>query len=101
MIIYVSHIYQGKPENLERARKITHDLQVADLENTYICPLLALSHLKYGEIGYENELEACIDLLSVADKLIVASDFLDSIGVQKEIDFANLVGMEVEYLEED
>ena len=101
MIIYVSHIYQGKPENLERARKITHDLQVADLENTYICPLLTFSHLQYGEIGYENELEACIDLLSVADKLIVASDFLDSIGVQKEIDFANLVGMEVEYLEED
>ena len=101
MIIYVSHIYQGKPENLERAKKITHDLQVADLENTYICPLLALSHLQYGEIGYENELDACIDLLSVADKLIVASDFLDSVGVQKEIDFANLVGMEVEYIEEN
>ena len=74
-------------------------MQVADLENTYICPLLTFSHLQYGEIGYENELEACIDLLSVADKLIVASDFLDSVGVQKEIDFANLVGMEVEYLE--
>ena len=73
---------------------------MADLENTYICPLLTFSHLQYGEIGYENELEACIDLLSVADKLIVASDFLDSVGVQKEIDFANLVGMEVEYLED-
>ena len=71
------------------------------MENTYICPLLALSHLQYGEIGYENELDACIDLLSVADKLIVASDFLDSVGVQKEIDFANLVGMEVEYIEEN
>lgn len=74
-------------------------MQVADLENTYICPLLALSHLQYGEIGYENELEACIDLLSVADKLIVASDI--SKGVAREIDFANLVGMEVEYLEEN
>lgn len=73
---------------------------MADLENTYICPLLTFSHLQYGEIGYENELEACIDLLSVTDKLIVASDFLDSVGVQKEIDFANLVGMEVEYLED-
>ena len=99
MIIYVSHCYGGKPENLERAKKITHDLQVNDLENTYICPLLAFSHLQYGEIGYENELEACIDLLSVADKLIVASDL--SKGVCREIDFANLVGMEVEYLEEN
>ena len=99
-IYYVAHKFSGKLENYQRAKKITHDLQVADLENTYICPLLAFSHLKYGEIGYGNELEACIDLLSVCDKLIVASDFLTSKGVQKEIDFANLVGMEVEYLEE-
>lgn len=99
MIVYVSHEFGGKPENLEHAKKITHDLQVADLENTYICPLLALSHLQYDEIGYDNELEACIDLLSVCDKLIVASDI--SKGVAREIDFAKLVGMEVEYLEEN
>lgn len=86
-------------ENIERAKKITHDLQVADLENTYICPLLALSHLRYGELGYEEEMELCIDLLSGCDRLIVASDI--SKGVSKEIDFANLVGMEVEYLEEN
>ena len=97
MIVYVSHIFQGKQENLERAKKITHDLQVADLENTYICPLLAFSHLQYGEIGYEPEMDLCLDLLSIADKLIVASDI--SKGVQQEIDFANLVNMEVEYLE--
>lgn len=100
MIIYVSHAYSGKQENLERAKKITHDLQVADLENTYICPLLTFSHLQYGEIGYDAELEACLDLLSVCDKLIVASDFLTSKGVQKEIDFANLVGMEVQFIED-
>ena len=97
-IYYVAHAYGGKQENLERAKKITHDLQVADLENTYICPLLTFSHLKYGEIGYDAEMENCLDLLSVADKLIVASDL--SKGVAREIDFANLVGMEVEYLEE-
>ena len=99
MIIYVAHKFQAKQENFERAKKITHDLQAAALENTYICPLIAFSHLKYGEIGYDNEMENCLDLLSVCDKLIVASDFLTSKGVQKEIDFANLVGMEVEYLE--
>ena len=98
MIIYVSHAFGGKPENLERAKKVTHDLQVADLENTYICPLLALSHLEYNEVGYDDEMNLCIDLLSISDKLIVASDL--SKGVCREIDFANLVGMEVEYLEE-
>lgn len=98
MIIYVSHAFGGKAENLERAKKITHDLQVNDQQNTYICPLLALSHIGYCEIGYEQELENCIDLLSVCDKLIVASDI--SNGVAKEIDFANLVNMEVEYIED-
>ena len=98
MIIYVAHKYQSKQENLERAKKITHDLQIADLENTYICPLLVFSHLEYGEIGYEAEIEACLDILSVCDKLVVASDI--SKGVAKEIDFANLVNMEVEYLED-
>ena len=99
MIIYVSHIYQGKPENLERAKKITHDLQVADLENTYICPLLALSHLEYNEVGYDEEINLCIDLLSECDRLIVASEI--SKGVQLEIDFAKLVNMEVLRLEKD
>lgn len=98
ILIYISHIYQGDINNLERAKKITHDLQVADLENTYICPLMSLSHLQYGEIGYRAEMDLCLDLLSVADKLIVASDI--SKGVAEEIDFANLVNMEVEYLED-
>ena len=101
MLIYIAHMHGGKLENMERAKQITHDLQVKDLENTYICPLLALSHLEYNEVGYDDEMNLCIDLLSIADKLIVASDFLDSVGVQKEIDFANLVGMEVEYLEKN
>ena len=92
-ICYVSHRFGGDPANIERAKKITHDLQVADLDNCYICPLLTFSHLKYGEIGYDEELELCIDILSVADVLIVASDV--SKGVQKEIDFAKMVGMEV------
>ena len=99
MIIYVSHCFGGKPENLERAKKITHDLQVNDLENCYICPVTAFSHLGYNEIGYEEEIALCLDLLQICDKIIVASEISE--GVKREIDFANLVGMEVEYLEEN
>ena len=92
-MIYVSHKFGGDPANMERAKKITHDLQVDDPENCYICPLMAFSHLGYNEMGYDEEMELCIDLLSGSDVLIVASDV--SKGVQKEIDFARLVGMEV------
>ena len=93
MLLYISHKYGGDPANIVRAKKITHDLQVNDPENCYICPLTAFSHLEYNEMGYDEEMALCIDLLSVADVLIVASE--PSKGVQKEIDFARLVGMEV------
>ena len=98
-MIYVSHKFAGDPANMERAKKITHDLQVNDTENCYICPLIAFSHLGYNEIGHDEEMALCIDLLSVSDILIVASDVSD--GVQKEIDFARMVGMEVIDLAEE
>lgn len=99
MLIYVAHEYGGKPENLKRAAKITHDLQVADLDNTYVCPLLLFSHLDYGEIGYDEEMELCLDVMSACDKLIVASNISE--GVDREISFAELVQMETEYLDFD
>ena len=91
--IYVSHKFGGDSANMERAKKITHDLQIENPTHCFICPILAFSHLQYGEIGYDDEIELCLDLLSLCDTLIVASDV--SKGVQKEIDFARMVGMEV------
>lgn len=91
--IYVSHKFGGDPANMERAKKITHDLQIENPTHCFICPILAFSHLQYGEIGYDDEIELCLDLLSLCDTLIVASE--PSKGVQKEIDFARMVGMEV------
>lgn len=97
MLIYVAHRYQNSSINYDRAKRITHDLQINDLDNVYVCPLLMFSHLNYNEIDYNKQIELCIDILSACDKLIVASDI--SKGVDKEIEFANLVGMEVEWLE--
>ena len=97
-MIYVSHKFGGDPANMERAKKITHDLQVDDPENCYICPLLAFSHLRYNEIGYEEEMQLCEDLLVLCDKLVVASDL--SNGVEREITLAEKCNMEIEYLED-
>ena len=96
-MIYVAHCYGNKVANYKRARQITKELQKNDLDNCYICPLNTFSHIEYGSIGFEEEMKLCIDLLSACDKLIVASDI--SKGVGMEIDFANKVGMEVEFLE--
>ena len=47
----------------------------------------------YGLMSFEDEMELCKDILSVSDCLIVTSEA--SKGVQIEIDFARMVGMEV------
>lgn len=96
MLYYVAHCYEGNSENLRRAAAITHDLQVDDPDNCYICPLLTFSHLRYGELGYRAEMDLCLDLLMVCDGLIVASGL--SKGVYEEIQFAEMVGLEIEYL---
>ena len=70
-----------------------------DLANCYICPLMAFSYLEYGEMGYDDEMELCLDLLMCADALIVASEI--SKGVEAEIKFAKLVKMEVMRLDEN
>ena len=93
MLLYLAHKFQGKQENMERVKKIAHDLQTENPNHCIVCPLLNFSFLDYGEIGYDQEMEICLDLLSACDILIVASDISE--GVQKEIDFARMVGMEV------
>ncbi len=98
-LCYIAHAYGGDKKNIERAKRITKGLQKRDLANCYICPLMAFSHLEYGEIGYDDEIELCLDLLTCADRLIVASEI--SKGVQMEIDFAKLVKMEVMRLDEN
>jgi hypothetical protein len=94
---YVSHAYGGKEENYNRAKQITHDLQVQRPQDCFICPLMAFSHLQYGEIGYDFEMELCLDLLSLCDGLLVTSEISE--GVRREIEFAKMVDMEVEYIE--
>ena len=100
MLVFVSHCYGGDKENIEKAKKITHDFQVKDRANCYICPLLTFSHLEYGELGFDDEMELCLDIMCNAERLIVASKEISK-GVKMEIDFAKLVKMEVMTLDEN
>lgn len=98
MLYYVAHEFGGKKENVNRAKKITHDLQASDLENCYICPLMIFSHLEYGELGRINEMELCFDVLQNCDSIIIASEI--SSGVREEIELAERLGLEVLRLDE-
>ena len=93
MLVYVSHCHNNKPENVERAKRITHDLQVENPNHCFICPLLMFSHLDYGEIGYDEEIELHLDILSVCDQFLITSEISE--GVRRELDFARLIELEV------
>lgn len=97
MLVYVAHQYGGNKGYYDRAKGIVRRLQLAHKEDCFVCPLMAFSFLEYGEIDFEEEIEMCIDLLSVCDKLIVASPI--SKGVEIEIRYAEMFGLEVEYIE--
>lgn len=92
MIVFVAHKYAGKEENYIRARQTTKYLQDKDALNTYVCPVLAFAHM--GDPDRADLIEMRLDLLSVCDAIIVTSE-IDGEAMQKEIEFAALIGMEV------
>lgn len=80
---------------MEAEQKI-RTLQSNDFENCYVSPLHAFC-FEYYDYDYDTGMELCIDLLSVCDVLLVMSE--PSKGVNREIDFANLVNMPIRYLD--
>lgn len=97
-LYYVAHQYGGDRCNMRKAKRITRHLQKNDLANLYVCPLTALSHLDDGDVSEDDEIELRLDLLSMAERLIVASS--SDWFVDKEIAFAKLVKMEVMRIDE-
>jgi hypothetical protein len=97
VIVYVAHKFNGEKDNIEKARRILRHLQMIDRENCYVCPLTAFEHLAHKEIGQDLRDAVRLDLLSVCDILLIASNITDE--MRQEIEFAKLVGMEVEHFE--
>lgn len=97
MLIFVSHCYGGDKENVEKAKKITHDLQMKDLANCYVCPSFIFPHLEYSDIDFDTKMELHLDILQNCEKMIIMGEIDEY--VRAEIDFAKLVGMEVQYLD--
>lgn len=98
-IIYVSHKYDGKKEAIRDATRITYNLQTKDLQNHYYCPLIAIPWIAYKDISEDDKIALKLDMLTVCDSLLIASDVSDD--MEDEIEFAKLVKMEVLRLDED
>ena len=98
MLFYVAHLCTRNPADLHCAKAVVSELQLDDRENCYICPAITFLHLAYKDIPFEEEMNLRLDLLSACDALLVASP----VGKKerREIEFAEMVGMEVQWLEE-
>lgn len=97
MMVYVSQFCSGSCNDIQKARKSTCELQKNDLENSYISPDLTFLSVS-GDIADDDLLELRLDVLQICDKLVVLGEKTSGI-MRKEIAFANLVGMEVQYLD--
>ena len=91
MTIFVAH--QQNEESSIRASKIITQLQIENPTHCFIPATLAFEHLYNGDFSQDDIFEIEADLLSNCDQLLIVSDI--SPIMQKEIDFARMVGMEV------
>lgn len=91
MIVFVAH--ELTENSLQKAQKISLELQKENPNNCYIPAAVAFDHLYNGNFGEDEIFEIECDLLSVCDQIVITSDVTKII--QKEIDFARMVGMEV------
>ena len=90
MRYYIAHAHNA---DIERVGNIARKLQIEHPENSYFSPAHAFSFFAHDDVGFDDFMEICLDFLSACDVLIVASEVSKS--VQREIDFAKLVKMEV------
>lgn len=96
MLIYVSHKYGNNEENKQIIENIIKKLQLKDTNNTYVSPIHTFGFM-YSDVDYDIGIKMCLDLLSVCQKLIVASEL--SKGVELEINYAKKNKIPIEYLE--
>lgn len=96
MIYYVAHKYGGDEENVKAAKDLCHALAKLDPENVYLSPLLAFGHLAYNELGYEQELGQCLELMQRCDMLVVGSALSE--GVRREIALARKLGIPIMWI---
>ena len=87
MLIYVAHEYLDDMQNIVKAKEVTEQLQEKDLENLYICPLVAFPILRNKSICLEDKTALKLDLVCGSHKMIVASNY-GSKELKAEIELA-------------
>ena len=86
MLVYMSHAFQGLQENVEEVEELTRELVELNPEHTFISPINCFGFM-FHDTEYEHGLRMCIDLLDRCDMMVVSGEWLNSVGVNREIDY--------------
>ena len=89
--IYISHKYGNNFKNLIRVEAIISQLQRKMPENNYVSPLHCFGFM-YNTVDYQTGLDMCLNELDTCDEMWVFDDFLDSKGVNAEIEYCKKYG---------
>lgn len=88
----------GSGRSLMRARRVVKQMQVEDSENTYLCPFIALSYLAGSPLSFDDKMTLRLDLMCICDEVVVVGDDITE-EVERELDFADSIGMAVRYID--
>ena len=91
MTIFVAHAQTEY--SFIRSSKIILQLQYENPDHCFIPASIAFEHLYNGDFSQDEIFDIECDLLCNCDKMLIVSDI--SPIIQREIDFAKMVGMEV------
>ena len=91
MTVFVAHAQTD--ESVIHSQKIVLQLQYENPTHCFIPAAIAFEHLYNGDFSQDDIFDIEADLLMNCDQMLIVSDI--SPIMQKEIDFAKMVGMEV------
>lgn len=99
-LVYISHPYNGKEENVMDAERIARELQAAYPEVVFISPLHAVM-CDYDGLDYETGLSYALEIMRRCDILYLSGDWKNSTGCMTEWLDASAIGMPQAWDEKD
>lgn len=85
-VVYISHPYEGKCENLNNIQEIVFKLIKGYPDHLFLSPVHCFG-FEYNMLDYNQGLNECLWLLAKSDEMWVFGDYKNSKGCLAEIEF--------------
>ena len=88
-VLFISHPFGGQYSNYKKIKNLIEMLNSYKYTGKYVfvSPVLMFAGL-YGERTFEEDIEACKELLDRCDGILMCGDWKNSVGCMEEYRFA-------------